>query len=199
MPACASCHGAQGEGNAAAGFPRLASLPAAYTTSQLSEFAGGQRENPLMASIARALSADETAAVSAYYAALPGPVPATPAPATGPGVGLAVDGRWSDSIPACVACHGPEGVGVGTAFPPLAGQPASYVAAQLQAWRRGKRPPGPLGLMGAVARRLTASDIPALAAWVSTLSGAAGPAAPSAPAPAAPAPEAPVSDGAFQP
>ena len=207
VPACASCHGAHGEGDAASGFPRLAGLSAAYTTSQLAEFASGRRDNPLMASVARALSANETEAVSAYYAALPGPALASAAPSpTGPGAGLALDGRWSDGIPACVACHGPGGIGVGTAFPPIAGQPGSYVKAQLEAWQRGKRPPGPLGLMEAVARRLTAADVTALAAWAATLPGGSGAAAPGtqAPAqtsvtPAAPVPTGPGSKDAFRP
>ncbi len=35
--------------------------------------------------------------------------------------------------------------------------------AQLKAWQQGKRPPGPLGLMPAVARRLGLSDIAVVA------------------------------------
>src|SRR5579872_995716 len=72
-PACVTCHGARGEGNAANGFPRLAGLPAAYIRAQLSTFADGQRENPVMAPIARVLSADEAQADSLYYAGLPAP------------------------------------------------------------------------------------------------------------------------------
>ncbi len=44
VPACIGCHGAQGEGNAAAGFPRLAGLHAGYLARQLSDFG---REAPL--------------------------------------------------------------------------------------------------------------------------------------------------------
>lgn len=163
---CIACHGARGEGNAANGFPRLASLPAPYIRAQLSAYADGQRENPVMAPIARVLSADEAQAVSLYFAGLPArDLPNSAPVAAGPGALLALDGRWSDKLPACVACHGPGGTGVGTSFPPLAGQPALYLEAQLEAWQQGKRPPGPLGLMQAVARQLSPSDIVAVSRW----------------------------------
>ena len=44
LPACISCHGAHGEGNPAAGFPRLAGLHPAYLARQLADYA---REVPL--------------------------------------------------------------------------------------------------------------------------------------------------------
>lgn len=168
-PACISCHGTQGEGNAASGYPRLAGLPVAYLRAQLRAFATGQRKNPLMAPIAKLLQPDEAQAVTAYFAGLPLSKAATGAPASGPGAALAREGRWSAQIPACVDCHGPGGIGVGTRFPPLAGQPALYLEAQLKAWRQGTRPPGPLGLMQAVARRLKPADIPAVAQWFAAL------------------------------
>ncbi|MCS6474378.1 c-type cytochrome, partial [Burkholderia thailandensis] len=44
VAACIGCHGAQGEGNAAAGFPRLAGTNAAYLAAQLAAFADGSRQ-----------------------------------------------------------------------------------------------------------------------------------------------------------
>ncbi len=165
-PPCTACHGAHGEGNAVNGSPRLAGLPAPYIRGQLSAYTDGQRNNPVMAAIAGILSADEAQAVSLYFAALPPPPLTNSAPVSaGPGALLALDGRWSDKLPPCVACHGPGGIGVGTSFPPLAGQPAPYLEAQLEAWQQGKRQPGPLGLMQAVARRLSPSDIVDVSQW----------------------------------
>lgn len=170
-PACAGCHGERGEGNAAAGFPRLAGLSVPYLRAQIAAFAGGQRDNPVMKPIAQMLGMEEAQSVSAYFAALPSPAPPVPKAAAEPGTRLATEGRWTHAIPACFSCHGPGGIGVGDAFPPLAGQPASYIAGQLRAWQAGSRPPGPLGLMGAVARRLTGADIAAVADWLTTLPG----------------------------
>ena len=184
--ACASCHGARGEG--VGDFPRLAGTGGAYLRAQLDAFAAGQRKSAVMQPIARALAPEQRAQVAAYYASLPAPVrPEDQAP-KGPGdVGawLATRGRWSQEIPACAQCHGPGGSGVGASFPPLAGQPAAYLVQQLQAWHGDGRPPGPLGLMQQIARKLSDADIQAVSAYYAGL-GAAAPAGTSNP----PAPKA---------
>ncbi|UGB38804.1 c-type cytochrome [Frateuria soli] len=166
-PPCQSCHGANGEGQAAAGFPRLAGLDAAYLARQLADYANGTRANAIMQPIARALSADERQAVAAYYSELPVPAiaPSPQKPANGLGAMLATRGRWSQQVPACEQCHGPGGVGVGSHFPPLAGQPAAYIEAQLQAWQQGKRRNDPLQLMQHLSGKLDAQDIAAVAQW----------------------------------
>lgn len=172
--ACASCHGARGEGMAA--FPRLSGSGAGYLRRQLDAFADGSRENPIMQPIAQALSPEQRAQVAAYYASLPGPASATdrPAPAVADtGAWLATRGRWDDGLPACGQCHGPGGAGVGADFPPLAGLSAQYIAAQLRAWQAGTRPPGPLGLMDIVARKLSDADIEAVSAYYAGLAVAA--------------------------
>lgn len=76
IPACATCHGAQGEGNAQAGYPRLAGQSATYLQQQLQSYAEGSRENAVMGPIAKALSEPQRRAGAAYYASLP---PAGPA------------------------------------------------------------------------------------------------------------------------
>ena len=163
-PPCVACHGASGEGNPAMNAPRLAGLGASYLEEQLSAFADGKRANPTMTSVAKALKPDQRQAVAAYYSGLAAPPAPAPAPVPA-GAWLATRGRWAENLPACDACHGPNGVGVGAAFPPLAGLPAAYTEEQLQAWRTGARPAGPLGLMGAVAARLSPGDIKAVAAY----------------------------------
>lgn len=173
--ACVSCHGPAGEGNPAAGFPRLAGLPADYLQRQLGNFANGQRQNATMLPIAKALSADEARSLARYYAQLPTPrasptaVAAPSAGASGTGRMLAERGRWDDNLPACSQCHGNGGSGVGANFPPLAGQPSVYLSNQLQAWQKGTRDAGPLGLMGAIAKRLSAADVHAVADYFSQL------------------------------
>lgn len=166
--ACVTCHGAKGEGNAAAGFPRLAGMSSAYLTEQLENFAGGKRQNPVMAPIAKQLTADERKAVAAYY----GSLGAAPGLASGGdaslkrsdnGAWLALRGRWEDNLPACVQCHGAAGAGVGAAFPALAGQSSAYIAAQLHAFKNGTRPGGPLNLMKVVASKLSDADMSAVA------------------------------------
>ncbi|WP_185641004.1 MULTISPECIES: c-type cytochrome [unclassified Burkholderia] len=170
VAACIGCHGAQGEGNAAAGFPRLAGTHAAYLSAQLAAFADGSRQNPVMQPLAKLLSPRDRDAVSAYFASLPVPpaIAASDAASIDPantGAWLATRGRWSQGLPACAQCHGAGGLGVGTAFPPLAGQPAAYIAGQLNGWKRGTRAPGPMALMPMIAGKLSDADIDAVAAY----------------------------------
>jgi cytochrome c553 len=167
---CMACHGVDGGGQASAGNPRLAGLDAAYLQKQLDDFVSGTRTSPVMQATATALSEDERAALATYYNKLSVPPalmkPTTPMPATdGVGAVLATRGRWENDVPACVQCHGPAGVGVGAHFPPLAGQPAAYIEAQLKAWQQGTRHNDPLQLMQHLAGALSAQDIRAVAAW----------------------------------
>ena len=171
--ACQACHGPAGEGNIPAGFPRLAGLGRAYLAEQLASFASGKRQSPVMQPVAAGLSTGQQAAMAGYYAALAGPVAkataAEPVPAQ-VGAWLAARGRWTDDIPACSQCHGASGLGVGDAFPPLAGQPAAYLATQLKSWKHGTRPPGPQSLMAAIATKLTDADVAAVTDYYAALS-----------------------------
>lgn len=167
---CMACHGVDGAGQAAAGNPRLAGLDAAYLQKQLDDFANATRDSAVMKATASALSEDERHALASYYSKLPlPPAFARPAPSLPPadsaGAVLATRGDWSKGVPGCVQCHGPGGVGVGAHFPPLAGQPAVYIEAQLKAWQNGSRRNDPLQLMQHLSTALSAQDIDAVAAW----------------------------------
>lgn len=170
--ACITCHGAEGEGMGAAGFPRLGGLSAEYMKKQLADFASGERANPIMQPIAAALSAEEAHAVSTMLAAKPWPAVERVGRASavaGVGETLALRGAWERNIPECVACHGPGGVGVGEAFPPLAGQSTQYISAQLNAWRQGTRKNDPDDLMGHIARKLTDAEVAAVSQYFASL------------------------------
>ncbi|OCX90816.1 MAG: cytochrome C [Pseudomonas sp. CO183] len=170
--ACGTCHGADGMGMAAAGFPRLAGIDAAYTRKQLADFRSGSRANPIMQPIAAALSDDEIQAIAATLEAMPAPSYAAigrAEKAEGAGATLALRGAWGRNIPECVACHGPGGVGVGESFPPLAGQSAQYLSAQLNAWRQGTRKNDPNDLMGHIARSMTDAEVQAVSEYFASV------------------------------
>ncbi len=170
--ACMTCHGADGMGMAAAGFPRLAGLSATYLIKQIDDFRSGARANPVMQPIAAALTDEEAKAVSERLAAMAGPKVSRIGrveKARGLGQMLALRGDWDRNIPECVACHGPGGVGVGDSFPPLAGQPAGYLEAQLDAWRHGTRKNDPNDLMGHIARSMSDSEIRAVSEYFAGL------------------------------
>lgn len=169
-PACVACHGAHGEGQAAAGFPRLAGQPQAYLLKQLQDFASGQRKSPQMEPIARALGTRQRRDAAEYYATLPArsaeaAALAPPSPA-GLGARLATRGNWDKGLPACFACHGRDGTGITPHFPALSGQPSAYTRAQLKAWQAGTRRNDPQGLMKSVADRMTDAEIDAVSLYL---------------------------------
>lgn len=180
--ACFTCHGIDGRGNGA-GAPRLAGLDAGYLERQLIAYADGRRRHSGMAWIARHLDTKETRLVSAYYAAMPpgdgGEVPSAHAGMTPPALWLAGDpGR---GIASCASCHGADGLGKGSAIPPLAGQPAAYQQHQIDQWRRGQRRTDPGDVMLRISQRLTPFEAEALSRYAASLGAASrGPERPEA-------------------
>ncbi len=173
-PPCVTCHGIDGRGNAAGGFPSLAGLSADYQAKQLHDFASGKRANPIMAPIAKALSDEQIQAVAEYYAGLDAGSGQTDQQSSDkvaalPGRDWVVNGHWQANQPACVACHGDGARGVGNHFPALAGQHAGYLEAQLKAWQSGQRKNDAGGLMAAVANAMTEQQIKEVAAYLSAL------------------------------
>ena len=168
---CASCHGDKGQGNAQAGFPRLAGQSADYLDAQLKAFANGERPNAIMQGQAQGLSTEQMRAVADYYASLeaPGEAAGTAGKKVlDAGREIVVNGLWQKNIPSCQACHGPGARGLGP-FPALAGQGASYIETQLKDWQAGKRPAGPDGLMKHVADQLDHGQIHAVAEYLASL------------------------------
>lgn len=79
VPACFSCHGANGEG-VAPGFPALAGQKSDYIFAQLTAWHAGERKNSpqaLMDGIARSMSIQDMRSVAEYLGSLPAvqPVP----------------------------------------------------------------------------------------------------------------------------
>ncbi|WP_019935173.1 MULTISPECIES: c-type cytochrome [Oceanimonas] len=175
---CVSCHMANGLGMANVA-PSIAGMPAPYLAEQLRHFQSGARNNAIMKPMAMMLDDAGVEAVSQWFASLPVSLPDNPAfrgekPAPQHmelGEKLAYQGDWQRDLPSCVACHGPEGVGVGEVFPHLAGQHADYIESQLKAWQSGSRATDTHGLMAPVAKKLTAEEITAVASYFASLGG----------------------------
>lgn len=66
----------------------------------------------------------------------------------------------------CATCHGPRGISVAPDAPNIAGQPQIYLAAQLQAFRDGRRLHP---VMNLIAKGLSDQDIEQLSAWYSSI------------------------------
>lgn len=170
--ACASCHGMEGAGNSAGGYPALAQMPQAYFTKQIADFKSGTRNHPVMTPIAKALTAEDAEAAASYFATqtrMQSPSAPTDAGLIARGEKLANNGAWDRGVPACFKCHAPGGTGVAPSFPPLAGQHVVYTLSQLEAWKKGARNNDPLQLMKTVTEKLSDDDMRAVAAYVATL------------------------------
>ena len=165
---CATCHGANGEGSAAAHVPRIAGQSAEYLQKQLDDYASGARDNAIMANFAKALSAGQREEFSKRYAAMSAPFLPEAAPSQkqlARGHQLAYQGDETLRVQACNACHGPDGSGVLHAAPYLAGQSSEYIGTALKAFQSGLRKNDAGELMRSVAARLADADITAAAAY----------------------------------
>ncbi|WP_216856227.1 c-type cytochrome [Acidisphaera sp. S103] len=171
---CASCHGLQGQGTDNDYFPRLAGKPAGYLFNQLVAFRVGRRHYPPMNYLLEFLPDSYLHAMADYFAAQRPPLPPNVIPVVSKdllalGQSLVTQGDSSRGIPACVRCHGPAFTGMEPAIPGLLGLKASYISAQLGAWRYGTRTATGPDCMQIVAGHLTETDVTAVAAWLSTL------------------------------
>jgi cytochrome c553 len=177
VPACAQCHSPSGGSDGGGAFPRIAGQSLYYLDQQMRDFASGVRVNAVMTPIAKELSAEEIADVTAYYASVTGPF--LPLTSGDPnlikrGEQLAKIGDASRDLQSCNDCHGPDGAGEPPAIPYLAGQYAHYISSQLQAWRLGSRRSSP-DSMEYVAKRLGDPDIEAVAMYFQQVRTAAQP------------------------
>ena len=171
-PPCAQCHAFNGVSDASGAFPRLAGQSAFYLAGQLHDFASGVRASALMSPIAKALSPDDIADVTAYFAGVNAPFPPLKAPnavLVKHGEELAKSGG-PDRLH-CDNCHGPGGSGEPPVIPYLAGQYAHYLAFTLQMWQEGFRKNSP-DAMEVIAKTLDDQEILAVAAYYQQVNSA---------------------------
>ncbi len=171
--ACASCHGAAGEGTSDVYFPRLAGKPAGYLYNQLVAFRDGRRKYPPMNYLLEFLPDAYLQQIAEHFASLRPPFPAPAVPTVSNdilarGEAIATQGDPQRGIPACTGCHGPTFGGMEPAIPGLLGLRASYISAQLGGWRYGTRTAKAPDCMQIVAGLLTEDDVKAVAAWLSS-------------------------------
>jgi cytochrome c553 len=156
---CMGCHGIENHKNAYPNYsvPKLGGQHATYIIAALTEYEAKARWHPTMRGLAATLSDQAKADIAAYFE---GPEPVV---SKGTPVGtLPAAGQ------ACVACHGPDGVGILPEYPVLAGQHADYLRQALRDYRSGKRQNA---IMNGFAAPLTDADIRELAAYFARQAG----------------------------
>lgn len=169
--ACFTCHGLDGEGDGVS-VPRLAGLDAGYLQKQMEDYASDLRHDATMTPIAQRLDQGQRQAVAAFYAGMT-PSRTTAASSSPPAIWLR--GDPSRAIPACGACHGPTGQGVGPGNPALAGQPASYTVTQIDRWKEGDRHNDARSIMALAVAGLTEAEAHAIGRWLERQSASPAP------------------------
>jgi cytochrome c553 len=166
---CGACHGMTGS-SINPEWPSLAGQPEAYIVSQLRQFKDGTRVNALMSPMAAPLSDADMADLAAHYSQqTPAGLEADPSNWKA-GEKLDRGGDAARGIPACIACHGPQGRGnAPAAYPALRAQHAVYAYNQLKAYASGARKSPGIEIMQVIAARLTEDEMRALASYTQGL------------------------------
>ena len=171
---CVACHGADGNSPLPAN-PILAGQGAEYLLKQLTEFKASEgkpaiRNNAVMAGMTSTLSAEDMRALALFFSQQKQkPSIATNAKLVATGQTLWRKGDFERGIPACAGCHGPNGAGIPSQYPRLAGQYAEYTELQLKNFRSEDRSNDPQNMMRAIADKLSDKQIKALADYIAGL------------------------------
>ncbi len=164
---CGACHTADGSRGVPAN-PILQDQHPEYLVKQLTEFKSGKRENAIMTGMASTLSDADMKNVAAFYASKQAkPGFAKDKDTVRMAERIYRGGIADRHIPACAGCHTPDGAGIPSQYPRIAGQHAEYAATQLTAFRDGTR--NNSVQMTGVAARLNDREIKALADYMAGL------------------------------
>lgn len=181
IPACMTCHGANGWGMEALAAPRLAGIGFPYVVKQLSDLAGGKRvpggAGAVMVVYAGALSEQDRRDVAGYVNTLTGPAELSDLKElkeSGTVIGERYLGQAIvkygvlGKVSACSSCHGYNGRGAAPLFPVIGQQKYSYLVNQLNNWRDESRNNDPYAMMRKMAKNLTDADIANIATYLSS-------------------------------
>lgn len=171
---CAACHAADGNSVLPAN-PKLAGQFPEYLHKQLANFkpAAGkkaERDNAVMAGMVANLSDADMRDLAAYYASQKlKPETAKSKDLAAQGQKIYRGGNIATGVAACAGCHGPDGAGIPSQYPRIAGQYAEYIEAQLKAFKAGARANDANAMMRGVAAKMTDPEIKAVAEYVAGL------------------------------
>lgn len=136
---CAACHAADGNSTIAAN-PVLAQQHPEYIIKQLQEFKENKRKGTVMNGMAAPLSEDDMRNIAYFvHSQKAKPQAATNKDTLALGEKIWRGGIIARGVPACAACHSPNGAGMPIKYPRLAGQHAGYTELQLKEFRDGIR------------------------------------------------------------
>ncbi|PCH83222.1 MAG: cytochrome c4 [Piscirickettsiaceae bacterium] len=166
---CAGCHGQNGNSQNPV-WPKLAGQHAFYIEKELHDFQGKKRLDATMAPMAAGLTGVDIENIAAYFASVPSTVEAASADKIKLGEKLYRAGKTDNGLPACIACHGPNGAGSAPArFPRIGGQHAAYLAKALKDFKAETRNNDHQAMMRDIAGRMSNKEIEAVSSYISGL------------------------------
>jgi len=166
---CMACHGPDGNSPNPM-WPKLAGQHPSYLEKQLHDLKSGARTDPMMAPIVAPLNDEDMENLAAYYSSLPLTPGAAAADQVALGEKIYRAGNAATGLPACMSCHGPNGMGVPEAnYPRISGQHGAYMEKALKDFRGGARANDVNKMMRDVAAKMSDADIAAVASYLQGL------------------------------
>jgi cytochrome c553 len=169
---CVACHGVTGN-SVVPEWPKLAGQHQDYLIRQISEIKKGDkglRSVPTMLGMVVDLSSQDIVDIAAFYAGQKQTQGSAQEQHVKVGKKIYLGGNIESGVPACLACHGPQGMGNGAAnFPRVAGQHSAYTELQLKQFRDGTRSNDPSGMMQYIAKKMTDAEITAVSSYIEGL------------------------------
>jgi cytochrome c553 len=166
---CLACHGPDGNSPNPI-WPKLAGQHPTYIKKQLMAFKAGERKNDLMSPMATPLSEQDMDDLAAYFSSQTQSDGTAAADKVELGGKVYRAGNMQSGVAACMACHGPAGLGNPAAnFPRISGQHAAYIDKALKDFRAGTRNNDVNKMMQGVAAKMTDEEIAAVAEYVQGL------------------------------
>jgi cytochrome c553 len=169
---CVACHGDDGNSLNPA-WPKLAGQYSDYLSKQLFEYRkgpDGDRNDPTMYGMVANLSDEDIHDLSSFYATQKPTIGNARSDLVELGARIYLGGNISSGVTACVACHGPKGLGNNLAgFPKVSGQHAQYINDQLRAFKEGKRANDSAGMMRMISARMSDAEIEAVSSYIEGL------------------------------
>ena len=135
---CTACHGVENSNNPE--WPNLSQQSKKYLVEQLHAFRDGIRNNALMSSQAMGLSDEDINDLASYYNNVKSKRGVLPADDSNIELGQKIyrGGIADRAVPACISCHGPNGLGIDrTGYPKISGQHSIYTLSRLKDYKEG--------------------------------------------------------------
>ena len=166
---CAACHGADGNSIAPI-WPNLAGQHPQYLVAQLQAFKTGARQDPSMTAMVAPLGDADMQDIATYFASSQPAINSIEVLQVTAGEWLYRGGNPASGLPACMACHGPNGAGNALAkYPALRGQNFDYVVKQLRDYRDRNRTTDVNETMQTISQRMTVEEMESVARYMSAL------------------------------